>query len=134
MIILLSLIMTQNGIHKRERDLPLSPSSPVHTKLWGEIIMQNYQLVYYVVKNWVNYKDTGISKNISIPQKNTPLEQRIIYLKNINQLGTLWGTLWILFKKIFKDKKYFSHFVSLNFVVSLCILMICKIKIFMKIQ
>ena len=29
-----------------------------YTKLSLEIITQNYQLVYYVAQNWVNYRDT----------------------------------------------------------------------------
>ena len=35
-----------------------------YTKLSLEIITQNYRLVYYVAQKWVNYRDTGVSKNI----------------------------------------------------------------------
>ena len=31
---------------------------------------RNYQLVYYVAQKWVNYRDTGVSKNIQgVPEK-----------------------------------------------------------------
>ena len=33
-------------------------------KLREEIIIRNYQLVYYVTQKFVNYRDTGVSKNI----------------------------------------------------------------------
>ena len=32
-------------------------------KLSGEIMTQNYYLVYYVAQKCVNYRDTGVSKN-----------------------------------------------------------------------
>ena len=34
-----------------------------YTNLSLEIISRNYQLVYYVAQKWVNYRDTGVSKN-----------------------------------------------------------------------
>ena len=33
------------------------------SKLSGEIITGNYQLVYYVTEKCVNFRDTGVSKN-----------------------------------------------------------------------
>ena len=33
------------------------------SQLSGEIMIGNYQLVYYVVQKCVNYRDTGVSKN-----------------------------------------------------------------------
>ena len=35
-----------------------------YTKLSLEIMLQNYQLVYYVAQKWVNYRDTGVSKKV----------------------------------------------------------------------
>jgi hypothetical protein len=35
-----------------------------YTKLSLEIIPQNYRIVYYIEQKCVNYRDTGVSKNI----------------------------------------------------------------------
>ena len=38
-------------------------SGNYYRKLSVEIITGNYQVVYYVAQKWVNYRDTGVSKN-----------------------------------------------------------------------
>ena len=35
-----------------------------YTKVSLEFKTQNYRLVYYVAQKWVNYRDTGVPKNV----------------------------------------------------------------------
>ena len=53
-----------------------------YRKLSAEIITGNYDLVYYVAQKCVNYRDTGVSKNIRIDITYT-IRTQMVYHVNV---------------------------------------------------
>ena len=51
------------GRDKRDREREIIRRN-YDLKLSEEIMTRNYELVYYIAQKWMNYRDTGVSKNV----------------------------------------------------------------------